>query len=294
LIVVFGAGGQVGQELTAKAARDGVRLTAIGRQTADITDRAAVARAIRDFDASLVVNAAGYTAVDKAESEPDVAKQANAGGPAVVAAACTDAGIPIIHISTDFVFDGDKGGPYREDDPVRPLGAYGLSKAEGEEAVRGTCGHHLIIRTAWLFGAYGSNFLKTILRLAAERDELNVVADQRGSPTATADLANAILTAATAVGRGNTAWGTYHFAGTGEATWYTFASYIVTAQARFTGRRPKVNPVPSTAYPTAARRPRNSVLDSSKFADVFDFRASPWQTAVDHVVAGLFDKGAAA
>ncbi len=293
MIVVFGAGGQVGQELTVMAARDGVRLTGIGRQTADITDRAAVARAIRDFDASVVVNAAGYTAVDKAESEPEAAMLANVDGAAVVAAACAEAGVPIIHISTDFVFDGDKGAPYREGDPVRPLGAYGLSKAEGEEAVRSACGEHVIVRTAWLFGVYGSNFLKTILRRAAERDELNVVADQRGSPTATADLASALLSAAAAVARGRTEWGTYHFAGTGETTWYGLACGIVTAQTRFTGRRPKVNPVPSTTYPTAARRPRNSVLDSSKFADVFGVRASAWQTAVDRVVTRLFDKGAA-
>jgi dTDP-4-dehydrorhamnose reductase len=287
VIIVFGADGQVGRELTATAMRRGVWLTGIDRQTADITDREAVARTIHHHDPSLVVNAAGYTAVDKAESEPQAAMRANAEGPAVVAEACKQAGIPFIHISTDFVFGGEKSGLYQETDPVRPLSAYGISKAEGEKAVCGACREHIIIRTAWLFGIYGSNFVKTMLRLAVERNELNVVADQHGTPTATADLAEAILGAAAAVAGGRTVWGTYHFAGTGETSRYGFASRIVAAQARFTGRRPRVNPVPTTAYPAAARRPPNSALDATLFANTFGVHARPWQAAVDHVVASL-------
>ena len=285
MILLFGAGGQLGQELAGQAMRAGVPLIPLSHAQVDIADQRSVGRAINESRALMVVNAAAYNKVDEAESEPEAAYKVNAVGAAVVAQACADAGLPLVHLSTDYVFDGSKGGAYHENDSVAPLGAYGRTKAEGERAVRRLNPKHLILRTAWLYGVHGKNFLKTMLRLAAERDELHVVADQRGSPTSTADLAEAILHIRTRLG--SVPWGTYHFAGTGETTWHGFASRIVEAQAAFTGRRPEVKKITLADFPAKARRPQNSVLDSSRFAAVFGFKAEPWEQAVDRTVAEL-------
>ena len=182
MILLFGADGQLGQELVGRARRAGVPIVAVGREQADITDSFAVVKAINQTGIGLVVNAAAYTKVDQAESVPEQAFKVNAVGPAIIAEACFDADLPLVQISTDYVFDGKTGGTHREDEPVAPLGVYGRSKAEGENAVRRLNQKHVILRTAWLYGVYGQNFLKTIIRLAAERDELRVVADQWGSP----------------------------------------------------------------------------------------------------------------
>jgi dTDP-4-dehydrorhamnose reductase len=294
LILLFGAGGQLGQELMGLAAASAVPLIGLGHPEADIADAATVRRVFDRVAPTVVVNAAAYNAVDRAESEVDAAMRANATGPAVLAAAAAAASVPLIHLSTDYVFDGRKSGAYREDDPVKPLGAYGRSKAAGEEAIRAAWPEHVIVRTAWLFGVHGSNFLKMMMRLAAERDRLDVVADQRGSPTSTADLAQALIAAARALQRGERVWGTYHFAGRGEATRHALASRIVAAQVAFTGRSPAVNPIRTADYPTAATRPLNSALDSSKFAATFGVRAAPWQDAVDRTVAALFAARSAA
>jgi dTDP-4-dehydrorhamnose reductase len=291
LILVFGGGGQLASELVAIAAAEGTALTAVTWQQADITDPAQVARAIDDARPSLVVNAAAYTAVDKAESEPEMAMAVNATGAGHVAQACAALNVPLVHISTDYVFDGEKAGLYCEDDPIAPLGVYGRSKAAGERAVRESWSRHLILRTAWLYGIYGANFLKIMLRLAVERDELRVVADQRGSPTSTTDLARAIFVAAAVMKNGVELWGTYHVTGSGETTWHGFASRVVEAQAAVTDRRPRVIPISTDEYPTAARRPRNSVLDCSKFAIAFGYRAPEWSASVDRTVAALLDKG---
>jgi dTDP-4-dehydrorhamnose reductase len=285
VILLYGAGGQLGQELVAQAGRAGVPLTPFAHRDADITDPKAVTETIGKTRAVMVVNAAGYTNVDRAESEPELAFSVNAVGAGVVAEACAKAGLPLIHISTDYVFDGRKTNAYREDDPVAPLGIYGKSNAEGEQAVRRFQPKHLILRTSWLYGVYGHNFLKTMLRLATEQDEIRVVADQRGSPTSTADLAEAILRIRPKLG--SAPWGTYHFAGHGETTWYGFASRIVEAQASFTGRRPKVQAITSADFPTNAKRPANSVLDSSRFAAAFGFRAESWEKAADRTVGEL-------
>jgi dTDP-4-dehydrorhamnose reductase len=291
LILVFGAGGQLARELMAMAPANGTALTGLTRGEADIADAAAVAAAIGRWAPTVVVNAAAYNLVDRAEREPGEAMRANALGPAVLAVVCAHAGVPLIHISTDYVFDGAKAGAYVEDDPVAPLGAYGRSKAAGEQAVREGTAAHIIIRTAWLYGIYGSNFLKTMLKLAAERDAIDVVADQRGSPTSGRDLAGAIFAAAAAAVTGRAPWGTYHFAGQGEATRYAFASRIVAAQTPFTGRAPAVNPVGSADFPTPAVRPKNSVLDSARFAAAFGIAARDWREAVDTTVADLFAAG---
>ncbi len=286
-ILLFGAGGQLGRELAALALARGVSLTGLSRAEGDITDPVAVEVALAAHRPALVVNAAAYTAVDRAESEPDTAFAANALGPELLGQACAATGVPLLHISTDYVFDGAKSTGYIETDPVSPLGVYGHSKAEGEARLRAACARHLILRTAWVYGVHGANFLKTMLRLAAERDALRVVADQRGCPTATVDLAEAILAVRTKLLAGGEPWGTYHFAGTGETSWHGFASLIVAEQAGFTGRNPSVEPIATAEYPTPARRPANSVLNSSLFAASFDMRAQPWQERVREAVATL-------
>jgi dTDP-4-dehydrorhamnose reductase len=287
LIVVFGGGGQLGRELTAMAADRHVALRAVGHTEVDIADRDAVTAMVGSVRPAVVVNAAAFTAVDAAESDPDRAMRVNAEAPGIVAETCNAIGAAMIHISTDFVFDGAKNSPYREDDAVAPLGVYGMSKARGEAAVRDALDRQIIIRTAWLFGIYGSNFLKAVLRLAAERDDMEMVADQRGSPTPAADLAAAVLAATAAIDAGTATFGTYHFAGAGAATRHAFASRVVAAQAAFTGRRPAVNAITAKAFGAAARRPAYSVLDSSKFAAAFGVRAGPWEDAVDRTVAAL-------
>jgi dTDP-4-dehydrorhamnose reductase len=288
-ILVFGADGQLGRELLARAHLGGIALTGVRRAEADIADRRAVENAITRASPLLVVNAAAYTRVDRAETEADEAFRANKMGPQVIATACAAAKIPLVHISTDYVFDGSKSTAYREDDPISPLGIYGQSKAAGESEVRTTLSNHVILRTSWVYGVYGANFLKTMLRLAAERAELRVVADQRGCPTGTADIADAILRIAPRLAAGEPLWGTYHFAGSGATTWHGFAIAIVDAQAKFTNRRPNVIAITTAEYPTPAKRPANSVLDSSRFVATFGFRAVDWRERTREVVASLLN-----
>ena len=294
MILLFGAGGQFGREFLAMAERKGVAVTGRSRADADIADPGMVARAIAEVRPEVIVNAAGYTDVDRSESEPDAAMRANAEGPAVLAAAAARAGVPLVHLSTDYVFNGSKAGAYREDDTVAPLGVYGRSKAEGEMMIRRLNSSHVIVRTAWLYGVYGRNFLKTVLLLAEERDALRIVDDQRGSPTATADLALAVLAVASQLNSGETCWGTFHFAGIGATTWHGFATRIVECQALFTRHRPAVLPIATAEYPTTARRPANSVLDSAQFEATFGFRARRWEEAVDQTVRELLSREAAA
>jgi dTDP-4-dehydrorhamnose reductase len=286
-IVLFGAAGQLGREICDLAERSGEAVVGFTRAQVDITDRAAVADVLARLEPRLVVNAAAYTAVDRAESDPDAAFAANAIGPQVLATAASQAGVPIVHVSTDYVFDGTKTGAYVEDDPIAPIGVYGRSKAEGEARVRVAAFRHVIVRTAWVYGMHGANFLKTILRLAREREELRVVADQHGCPTATLDLAQAIFAVDRKIAEGGEPWGTFHFAGTGATTWHGFACAIVDAAAALTGKRPQVTAIGTEDYPTAARRPANSELDSSRFAAMFGYRAAPWRARTQDVVRQL-------
>ena len=290
-LLVFGAGGQLGQELTALGARRGIALVGLRREEADIADSRAVAAALDREIPGVVVNAGAYTKVDKAEAEREEAYRANAVGPEVLAEACRARGLPLIHLSTDYVFDGTKDGAYRESDPAAPLGVYGASKAAGEGAVRERLREHVILRTAWVYGAYGANFLKTVLRLARERDELRIVADQHGNPTATADLAAAVVAAAERSLGPDPVWGTFHFTGQGATTWHGFASEIVAAQAPFTGRRPAVRAITTSEYPTPAARPANSRLDDTRFSAEFGLRAEPWQDRTREVVRELVGGG---
>jgi len=276
VILVFGGNGQLGQELVSAAAAARAPLTALAREEADITDAAAVTAALAAYRPSLVVNAAGYTKVDLAETNAPAATAANAHGPAIVAGACAETDIPLLHISTDYIFDGKKPEPYCETDPVAPLSVYGRTKAAGEAAVRKILRRHIILRTAWIYGEFGHNFLKTMVRLAGERDELRVVADQHGSPTSTRQLAAMILQIAPQLTADADIWGTYHFTAAGATSWHGFAAAIVAAQAPLTGRAPKVIAITTAEYPAAAARPANSLLDCSRFKRVFGFQGEPW------------------
>lgn len=288
-VLVIGCRGQIGRELMAARMPAGVSRLGLGRGDLDLTDRDAVGRLIGRCRPALIVNAAGYTAVDRAESEPRAAFAVNADGPAGLAEAAAAAGSALIHLSTDYVFDGTKADAYTEDDPVGPLGVYGASKAAGEQAVRERLARHVILRTSWVFGAHGTNFIKTMLRLGRARDRLRVVADQRGCPTGAADIAAAIIGIARQLlteGRGGV-WGTYHFAGRGATTWHGFAEAIFERAAPLWGRRPEVVPIATADYPTPARRPASSVLDCTRFERTFGLPRRPWTEQLDAVLPSL-------
>lgn len=289
-IALFGAGGQLGRETLDLAKARGVEMIGFSRTQVDIADPYGV-RVVLDIAApGLIVNAAAYTAVDAAESHSKEAFLCNARGPQNLALAAAERGIPMLHFSTDYVFDGTKTTAYVESDPVAPCGVYGHSKAEGEAQVRSALAQHVILRTAWVYGAHGANFLKTMIRLAGERDELRIVADQRGCPTATIDLAEAIFAVDSRLSEGKEPWGLYHFAGTGATTWHGFAREIVAQAAPLLGRKPLVIPIRTDEYPTAARRPANSELDSTHFASVFGYRAAPWPERTRDIVRQLLSR----
>jgi len=291
MILLFGGGGQLGRELSALAQQRSVPVSALTHIEADIADSAAVARVMEAIRPSLVVNAAAYTKVDLAEREIDLAYRSNSVGPSILAEACSNYRTPLVHISTDYVFDGRQSAPYRENDPIRPINVYGASKASGEQVIRNHLPEHVILRTSWLYSAYGHNILKTILKLARERDHLKFVSDQCGCPTSTHDLAEAILRVTQQLSAGSQAWGTYHFAGRGATTWYEFAKQAVNVQAALTGRQPKIDPIPTTDFPTPAQRPLNSVLDCTLFARTFAMCAQPWQMQVKRIVHELLVEG---
>lgn len=288
-VLVVGCRGQVGRELMAARSAEGVSLIGLGRGDCDVTDRDAVRHAVQGHRPMLIVNAAGYTAVDRAESEPDAAFAVNVDAPAYLAEAAAAAGIALVHLSTDYVFDGAKPGAYSEDDPVRPLGVYGASKAAGERAIRARLEHHVILRTSWVFGIHGANFVKTMLRLGRERGRVRVVADQWGCPTGAEDIAEAIfgITRQLLNSRREDGWGTYHFAGRGPTTWCEFAEAIFERAAPVWGRRPEVVPIATADYPTPARRPPASVLDCTRFDRTFALPRRPWTERLDIVVPRL-------
>lgn len=289
-ILVAGSQGQLARALAEQAkAHAGFDVVALGRPQLDLADAAGIARAIAAERPQLVVNAAAYTAVDKAESEQQVAFAVNRDGAGALAAAARAHGCPIIQVSTDYVFDGAKPSPYIETDATGPTGVYGRSKLAGEAAVAAANAQHLILRTSWVHAPYGQNFLRTMLRLAAERPELRVVADQIGNPTYAPHLADAILALAgrLADGRQPHAWGIYHAAGTGETSWHGFAAAIVRAGARFGVPQVPVVPIVTTDYPTPARRPANSRLDCGKLERAFGVRLPSWQQGVEDCITRL-------
>jgi dTDP-4-dehydrorhamnose reductase len=248
-----------------------------------------VARAIAETSGvDIVINGAAYTAVDKAESEPDLAHRINAGSVAALAEACAKRDVPVLHLSTDYVFDGTKPAPYVETDATNPLNVYGRTKLAGEIALRAAQPEHLILRTSWVYSAFGANFVKTMLRLGAEREELRIVDDQIGAPTAAGEIAAACLVLAERVGAGpEPAWGTYHLTASGETSWFGFARAIFDIAAPWAGLKARLAPIPTSAYPTPARRPTNSRLDCSKLAHAFGLSLRPWREPLIEVLAEL-------
>lgn len=288
-LLVLGANGQAARELLGLSAQRGVTTVGLPRLQCDIADCRSVEHALDRYEPELIVNCAAYTSVDKAESEETQAFRINAEGSRILAEEAVRRAIPLLHISTDYVFDGAKASAYQESDAVAPLGVYGRSKLAGEEFIRTANPQHVILRTAWVYGVYGQNFLKTMVRLAQEREELRVVGDQRGCPTSTADIAEAILAVARRIKNGSppVVWGTYHFTGSGETSWHGFAKEIVRVQAEKTGKTPLVTQISTCDYPTAARRPANSVLDSNRFTETFDYTALNWQERTEQTVSAL-------
>jgi dTDP-4-dehydrorhamnose reductase len=231
--------------------------------------------------------AAAYTQVDRAESEKDLAFAVNRDGAGHVAQSCGRRSIVLIHLSTDYVFDGAKPMAYVEDDPVAPINAYGESKAAGEATVRAHCAHHVIIRTSWLYGVHGQNFVKTMIRLARSRDEIAVVDDQWGSPTSAADLAAAIATIASRIQAGHGQWGTFHYCGGGDTTWHGLAQAIMASPRSGLATPPRLRPITTAQYPTAARRPANSRLDCGRIESAYGMSRPAWQMSLDAVLAEL-------
>jgi dTDP-4-dehydrorhamnose reductase len=289
-ILLTGANGQVGWELSNRGGQHGLEILALDRSDLDITNAVLVSKEVNRPGLSLVVNAAGYTAVDQAESEPELAFAVNRDGPAYLASACGKAGIPLVHISTDFVFDGQKQGAYLETDSVSPLSVYGKSKAAGEGAVREHLPEHLILRTSWVYGVHGHNFVKTMLRLGREREVVHVIDDQYGCPTYAADLAETIVKiAARFLKGGRIHWGTYHYCGKGVTTWHALAEEIFRLARDYASLKVKrVEPISTSEYPTPAKRPSNSVLDCSLIEKTFTIRLKPWRESLAQMVNILF------
>lgn len=289
-MLVIGSKGMLARDLLSRWAQTGLHAHELDLPELDITKLDHVASALEALAPGLVVNCAAYTAVDKAESEPDLAYGVNRDGPANLADCCESLEIPLIHISTDYVFDGSAKVPYKETDPVNPLSVYGRSKWEGEERVRTRLKEHVIVRTAWLYGVHGHNFVKTILALARERDEIKVVADQYGGPTWTGDLARVLVEVARAAmqRRREDIWGTYHFCGAGVTTWHGFAEAIVDkARERERLRVARVIPITTREYPTPAHRPAWSVLDCHEMGRVFGITPPAWQSGLDEMMEEL-------
>ncbi len=277
-LLVFGKTGQVAREL--QRLRPEARF--LGRDEADLLDPAGCAAAVLASDADVVINAAAWTAVDKAEAEETAATVVNGDAPAAMARAAANRGVPFLHVSTDYVFDGAGDRAFRPDDPTGPLGAYGRSKLAGEIGVRAAGGPHLILRTSWVFSAHGANFVKTMLRLGAERDVLRVVADQIGGPTPAAAIAEALVTAARALQAG-AAGGTHHFSGAPDASWADFARAIMDRA----GLATRIEDIATSEYPTPARRPLNSRLDCAAFEASFGVKRPDWRQGLYTVMTEL-------
>ena len=283
-IVVTGLHGQV---VTALAERTGEHsVMKLGRPELDLADSQSIKFALSATKADVIISAAAYTAVDKAETEADLAFAINATGAGALAQAAAEMNIPIVHLSTDYVFDGKKTGAYREEDATAPLGVYGASKLAGEKLVAATCPNHAILRTAWVYSPFGANFLRTMLRLAETRDEIRVVADQFGNPTSALDIADAVLAVAANLHRDAdpALRGTFHMAGRGDASWADFAATIFTMSAHFGGPTATVVPIPTAEYPTPSPRPENSRLNSEKLLMTHGVVLPAWQASARQVI----------
>jgi dTDP-4-dehydrorhamnose reductase len=288
-VLVLGREGQLARGLVEAALGTGIQIVSIGRPEIDLTDNGSVGAVFAREHPDIVVNAAAYTAVDKAESEPAVAHAVNALGAEYAARACATRSIPIVHISTDYVFDGMKDSPYLESDPTGPINVYGSTKLEGEQRVAKACERHVILRTAWVYSPWGTNFVKTMLRLATTRPRINVVEDQLGSPTYVPDLASTIIELATRVidEHGSGRWGTYHGVAQGETSWFGFAREIFRHAAEQGLPVADIAGIPTSAYPTPARRPANSRLNCDKLRRSFGLELPDWRLGVSDCMARL-------
>ncbi len=285
-IALFGATGQVATEVQRRAPQD-VTLEVIGRDRLDFADPAAVGALAKSLEVDAFINAVAYTAVDKAEEEPALAHAVNDMSVGVLGYAAANSGTPLVHISTDYVFPGDGDQPWHPRDETAPLGVYGVSKLLGEDGIRESGARHAILRTSWVFSAHGNNFVKTMLRLGAERDRLTIVTDQIGGPTPAADIADACLTIAAALADGHEG-GTYHFSGAPDVSWADFAREIF----QQSGLTPEIVDIPSSEFPTKAERPLNSRLDCSTLTRDFGIERPDWRAGLGNVLEELGQKSA--
>jgi len=288
-ILMFGRTGQVAREVLRRSGGD-VAVAALGREQVDLTRPEVCARVVAEADADVIINAAAFTAVDRAEDDIYDAWLVNAVAPGVMARAAAARGLPFLHLSTDYVFDGSGDHAWREDDPVAPLGVYGRTKAAGERAVTEAGGAGVILRTSWVFSAHGENFVRTMLRLGAVRDELSVVQDQRGGPTPASAIADTLIAIAWAFKRGEGNSGVFHFAGAPAASWCEFARAIF-AEAQ-PGREPRVVPISSADWPARAKRPLNSRLDCGRINEAYGLPPADWRRALRDVIAELKETAA--
>lgn len=294
-VLLTGAGGQVGTEIAALAG-PGFRVLARARGQLDVCDATAVELELRRTDPAVVVNCAAYTAVDRAEEEPALAQRVNADAVRLLGERCASRGLPLIHLSTDYVFDGAGSRPYREEDPARPLGVYGRTKLAGEEALREATSQHVILRISWVFGRLGRSFVDAILRQARQRTELAVVDDQTGAPAPAAAVAAAIKRIATVVAAADAsadAWGTFHYSTVPALSWCGFAQAIVdeAVAAGLLRRPPTVRPIASAEWPTPAPRPRNSRLDAGKLRRIYRIAAPGWRDHLATYLGSLAGRG---
>jgi dTDP-4-dehydrorhamnose reductase len=289
-VLITGAKGQLGSELVRLSPSTDFEVHSVDHQQCNITDENRLKQVLESLSPDVVINAAAYTHVDGAESEPDRAYAVNKHGPAHLARFCAQNRRALIHISTDYVFDGSQNRPYRESDPISPVGIYGHSKAQGEASVRSVLKNHIIVRTSWLYGVYGHNFVKTILKLAINKKKLEVVADQWGSPTSAADLAAAVLIIVRKIGtHENFEWGTYHYCGAGITTWHALAEKtleLATAYADLQTR--KVKAISTAEWPTPVSRPPYSALDCKRIKSQFGINPSPWQQSLKQVIERIY------
>ena len=283
LVLIFGATGQLGRELARIPWPAGVTIKQLDRSQCDLAVASEASARVEETAPDIVINAAAHTAVDRAESEPEVAAAINRDGPSTMADACRAVGAKLIHVSTDYVFDGRKRTPYAETDPVAPLSVYGRTKEQGEAAVRARLPEHVILRTSWVFAAHGANFVRTMLRLGRERTELRIVADQQGAPTAARDIAKAIAVIVDRIGVGRFVPGTYHFASSETTSWCDFARAIFALR----GTGPRLVPITTAEYKTPAQRPLYSVLDCARIGEAYDIVQPSWRLALADVMGEL-------
>lgn len=290
-IFITGADGQVGKELVLRSQKKNYEFVAFNRHSLDITDQDAVEKALKKNYPSVVINAAAYTAVDNAERKNERKRvfEVNRDGPLYLAASCAQIKASLIHISTDYVFSGEKQGSYSETDKINPTTVYGTSKAAGEQAIREALGEHVIIRTSWVFGTYGHNFVKTMLRLGHEKEVLRVVNDQYGCPTYAGDIAETLLTIASHVKTNNRSWGTYHYCGKEITTWYGFAQTIFEIAQKYTSLKLReLVPVRTDEYPTPAVRPHNSALDCTHIKQTFNISPTSWKIGLSSMIEAMY------